>query len=243
MEEESKNWVVSEVFEPKRPTINDMALDDRPREKLLEKGADKLSLSELLAILIGSGSTEETAVQLSQRILSSCGNSLNTLFRMSADSLSAYKGMGEAKVARIIAACELSRRREQESVPEQVLLDDAAKVFQYMRPRMGDLTREQGWVLLMNNRFALIKAVKLSEGGITETAIDVRVIAKEALVNDATIVTLCHNHPSGNLHPSRDDDNLTRQVKEALKTLRLYLSDHIIITSSDYYSYNEEGKL
>lgn len=236
-------WYVSETFEPGSRAISNMAPDDRPREKLLEKGPAALSKAELLAILIGSGSNNETAIQLAQRILGSCDNNLHTLFRMSADALNTYKGMGNAKTARIIAACELSRRREEEETPEKATLDSAAAIYRYMKPRMGDLNREQGWAVLMDNSLKLIKAVRLSEGGITETSIDVRIMAKEAIVNNATVVALCHNHPSGNLVPSRDDDNLTKKVNEALKTLRIHFADHIIVTASDYYSYRENGKL
>lgn len=241
--EDNYGWYVSETFEPENRTISNMAPDDRPREKLLEKGPATLSKAELLAILIGSGSTKETAIQLAQRILSSCGDNLHTLFRMSADALNSYKGMGDAKTARIIAACELSRRREAEETPERAVLDNAADIYKYMKPRMGDLTREQGWVVLMDNSFRLVKAVRLSEGGITETAFDVRIVAREAIINNATVVTLCHNHPSGNLIPSRDDDALTKRVNEALRTLRLHLADHVIITAADYYSFRENGKL
>ena len=223
--------------------ITDWSEADRPREKLRDKGAETLSDAELLAILIGSGSTKESAVALMQRILSACDNNLNTLGKMSLHELMQYNGIGEAKAITIIAACELGKRRQAAKAAERPDMGSAQAVYEYMHPKMQDLDTEEAWVLLMNQRFRLIKAVRLSHGGLTETAVDVRVILREALLANATTVTLIHNHPSGNARPSGDDDRITHKLKTACETMRLYLIDHLIVTDGRYYSYAEEGRI
>lgn len=243
MEGTDNDWVVSEMYEPEGRSIPNWSEDDRPREKMLAHGADTLSKAELIAVLIGSGSANETAVQLAQRILSACGDNLHTLSRLNASDLKAYNGMGDAKAAAIIAACELGRRRAMEDIPNNPALGTPDKVYEYMRPLMQDLNHEEGWVLLMDNSLHLKRPVKISRGGFTETAIDVRMAMKEALLAGATAFTLCHNHPSGNLVPSYDDDHLTTKIKEAGKLLRIQFLDHVIITANGYYSYREEGRL
>ena len=223
--------------------ITDWSEADRPREKLRDKGAETLSDAELLAILIGSGSTKESAVALMQRILSACDNNLNTLGKMSLHELMQYNGIGEAKAITIIAACELGKRRQAAKAAERPDMGSAQAVYEYMHPKMQDLDTEEAWVLLMNQRFRLIKAVRLSHGGLTETAVDVRVILREALLANATTLTLIHNHPSGNARPSGDDDRITHKLKTACETMRLYLIDHLIVTDGRYYSYAEEGRI
>ena len=223
--------------------ITDWSEADRPREKLRDKGAETLSDAELLAILIGSGSTKESAVALMQRILSACDNNLNTLGKMSLHELMQYNGIGEAKAITIIAACELGKRRQAAKAAERPDMGSAQAVYEYMHPKMQDLDIEEAWVLLMNQRFRLIKAVRLSHGGLTETAVDVRVILREALLANATTLTLIHNHPSGNARPSGDDDRITHKLKTACETMRLYLIDHLIVTDGRYYSYAEEGRI
>ena len=223
--------------------ITDWSEADRPREKLRDKGAETLSDAELLAILIGSGSTKESAVALMQRILSACDNNLNTLGKMSLHELMQYNGIGEAKAITIIAACELGKRRQAAKAAERPDMGSAQAVYEYMHPKMQDLDTEEAWVLLMNQRFRLIKAVRLSHGGLTETAVDVRVILREALLANATTLTLIHNHPSGNARPSGDDDRITHKLKTACETMRLYLIDHLIVTDGSYYSYAEEGRI
>ena len=223
--------------------ISDWSEADRPREKLRDKGAETLSDAELLAILIGSGSTKESAVALMQRILSACDNNLNTLGKMSLHELMQYNGIGEAKAITIIAACELGKRRQAAKAAERPDMGSAQAVYEYMHPKMQDLDTEEAWVLLMNQRFRLIKAVRLSHGGLTETAVDVRVILREALLTNATTLTLIHNHPSGNARPSGDDDRITHKLKTACETMRLYLIDHLIVTDGRYYSYAEEGRI
>lgn len=237
-------WHVSEVFEPDKLNINQWSEEDRPREKLERLGPAALSSAELLAILIGSGSPEENAVDLMKKVLNNCGNSLKTLGRMSIEELKTYKGIGEAKAITILAACELGRRRQEEEAKERLNLSSTQTIYEYMHPKVQDLSTEEAWILLLNNNFKLITdAICLSHGGLTETAVDVRLVVKHALLNNATVVILVHNHPSGNTHPSRDDDRITKQVKEGLQLMRLYLADHIIITDGDYYSYKENGKL
>lgn len=226
-------------------SINQWAEEDRPREKLMRLGAAALSNAELLAILIGSGSQEESAVDLTKRVLVDCGNNLNTLGKMTIEQLTGgrYKGLGPAKAVAIIAACELGKRRQAEKAEERKQLNSALAIYEYMHPRMQDLSEEEAWVLLMNQNFKLIKSVQLSHGGITETAVDVRVIVKHALLCNATVVALCHNHPSNNASPSGDDDRLTQRVKKACELMRLHFLDHLIITDGRYYSYSEEGRL
>ena len=226
-----------------RLSINEWAEEDRPREKLQALGAECLSNAELLAILIGSGSTDESAVALMKRIMNDCSNNLNTLGKMSIRELTAYKGMGPAKAITILAACELGKRRQKTQVEERRRLSSPQDSYEYMHPTMQDLDVEEAWVLLLNQGFRLIKPVRLSHGGISETAVDIRLIMKEAIVNNATVIALCHNHPSNNLFPSRNDDNLTRNVKKACETMRIHFLDHVIVTDGAYYSYSEKGRL
>jgi DNA repair protein RadC len=223
--------------------INQWAEEDRPREKLMRLGADALTNAELLAILIGSGSTKESAVDLMKRILNDCQNNLNTLGKMSIHELQQYNGMGPAKAITVMAACELGKRRQAEKVQERKDLGSPRAIYEFMHPKMQDLDTEEAWVILMNQNYKLIKAERLSHGGITETAVDVRLIVKAALMNNATIVAFCHNHPSNNARPSKEDDRLTERVKKACEVMRLYLLDHVIVTDGNYYSYREKGRL
>ena len=201
-----------------------------------------MSNTELLAILIGSGNTDESAVELMKRILNSCNNSLNTLGKMSIRELMTFKGIGEAKAITILAACELGKRRQREQPEQRPELSTATRMYNYLHPRMQDLDVEEAWVLLMNQNFKLIKSLRLSHGGITETAVDVRLIIKEAVLCNATILALAHNHPSGSIRPSREDDRLTQSVKQACDVMRIHFADHIIVADGSYYSYHEQGK-
>ena len=224
-------------------SINQWAEEDRPREKLMRLGAEALSNAELLAILIGSGSPKESAVELMKRLLIGCNNNLNTLGKRTIHELCQYNGIGEAKAITILAACELGKRRQAEKAEERKSLGSASAIYEYMHPKMQDLDTEEAWILLMNQNYKLIKAERISHGGITETAVDVRIIIREALLHNATVVAFCHNHPSNNLRPSNDDNRLTQRIKSACDTMRLYFLDHLIITDGAYYSYHEEGKL
>ena len=224
-------------------TIAQWSSDDQPREKLRDLGPDALSNAELLAILIGSGSTKETAVELMKRLLGDCNNNLNTLGKKTIRELCGYNGIGEAKAITLLAACELGKRRQREKAEERPDLGAPTAIYNYMHPRMQDLDVEEAWVILMNQRYRLIRALRISHGGISETAVDVRIIMKEALLCNATVMALVHNHPSGQAHPSRDDDRLTQRVKQACDTMRIYMLDHIIVCDGAYYSYNEQGRL
>lgn len=223
--------------------INQWAEEDRPREKLLARGPEALTDAELLAILIGSGTTEETAVDLMKRVLADCQNNLNTLGRRSIHELTAYKGIGEAKAVTIAAACELGRRRAATRAAEREDMGSAVAIYGYMHPRIGELDTEESWVLLMNQRFGLIRAVRLSHGGLTDTAVDVRLAIKEAVLANATILALTHNHPSGNTQPSRNDDRLTETFQKACELMRIHFADHVIVTDGAYYSYREQGRI
>lgn len=224
-------------------TISQWAEEDRPRERLLAHGASALTNAELLAILIGSGTPQVSAVDLMKQVLGDCGNNLNALGKLSFRQLTAYKGIGEAKAVTLLAACELGKRRQMEQALERPELSSAQAIYDYMRPRMQDLDVEEAWVLLMNHNFRHIATLNIARGGITEAAVDVRLILREALVAGATVVALCHNHPSGNAKPSRADDCLTESVKTACQAVRIHLADHVIVTDGQYYSYAEHGKI
>lgn len=223
--------------------INQWAAEDRPREKLLEKGAEALSDAELLAILIGSGSTKESAVDLMKRVLNSCDNNLNSLGKLTVTDLTQFNGIGEAKAITIMAACELGKRRAACKPKEREDMGSAQAIYEYMLPKMQDLDVEESWVLMLNQNLKLIKAKELSHGGLTETAVDVRVILREAILCNATVIALCHNHPSNNNTPSKQDDQLTRRIKEACDIMRIFFLDHVIVCDGKYYSYHEAGKL
>ena len=224
-------------------TITDWAKEDRPRERLERLGAEALSNAELLAILIGSGTPQVSAVDLMKNVLASCHNNLNTLGKMTIRDLEAFKGIGPAKAITILAACELGKRRAREKAEERTDLGSATAIYNLMHPKMQDLDVEEFHILLMNQHFKLIREVRISHGGITETAVDIRVIMREAILNNATVLAACHNHPSGNTHPSRQDDQLTERIRKACDIMRIYFLDHVIVTDGSYYSYREQGKL
>ncbi len=224
-------------------SIAKWASEDQPREKLEQLGPTALSNAELCAILIGSGSQEESAVELMKRILNDCDNNLNTLGKRTIKELQKYKGMGPAKAITLLAACELGKRRALDKIGTRPELTNSQAIYDFMLPRMQDLYVEEAWILLMNQNFKLIKAERVSHGGYTETAVDIRLIMKETILNNATILALCHNHPSNCPQPSQNDDMLTRQVQKACNILRIFFMDHIIVTDGQYYSYHDKGKL
>lgn len=223
-------------------TINRWAEEDRPREKMISKGAQALTNAELLAILIGSGNDEDSAVGLMQKVLAAYNNSIDQVGRLSVDELCRFKGIGPAKAVTILAACELGRRRAVEQ-PERRQVRSAAQVYEYFYQTLRDAPVEECHVLLLNQSSRIIDSVRIGMGGLTETVVDVRLILREALLKRATSLILCHNHPSGTLHPSIHDDRLTRQVQEAARLLNIGLLDHVIFTDGGYYSYADEGKL
>lgn len=226
-----------------RRCIKDWALEDRPREKMMDKGEQALSNSELLAILIGSGTTKKTAVELMQDIMLVCDNRLSRLSQMSLDELTAFPGIGPAKAITIKAAAEIGRRRSLESSDDITHISNAEAAYRVMHPIMRDLPNEEFWLLLLNNNSGLIRKIRLSSGGLTATAVDVRMLLKQALLADATQIIVCHNHPSGSLRPSSDDCSLTERIHAACQTMRIRLIDHIIVTDGHYYSFLQEGKL
>ena len=224
-------------------TIANWSEDDQPREKLRDKGPEALSNAELLAILIGSGTPGTSAVELMQTVLNSCNNNLNTLGKKTIRELMEFKGIGEAKAITILAACELGKRRQMEKAEERPDLGTATKIYNHMHPVLQDCDVEEFWLLLMNQNHRLIKQLRISHGGITETAVDIRIIMREAVLANATILAVCHNHPSGNLRPSSHDNDLTTQLQHACQLMRLHLMDHLIITDGAYFSYRESGRI
>ena len=223
--------------------INQWAEEDRPREKMERLGAEALSDAELLAILVGSGSPQEDAVSLMKRILSDCNNNLNTLGKMTLRQLCEYNGIGPAKAITILAACELGKRRQMEKPEERPDLGTATKIYNHMHPVLQDCDVEEFWLLLMNQNNRLIKKVRISHGGITEVSVDIRIIMREAVLANATIIAVCHNHPSGNLRPSTADNDLTNQLQRACQLMRIHFMDHVILTDGNYFSYRETGRL
>ncbi|MDP2685813.1 MAG: DNA repair protein RadC [Aequorivita sp.] len=217
--------------------------DDRPREKMLQKGRIALSDAELIAILIGSGSRNESAVSLSQRILASVGNNLSELGRLSIPELMEFKGIGEAKAISIAAAMELGRRRRTGEALDRKKITSSNSVFEYVQPIIGELPHEEFWILYLNNSNKIIKSAQLSKGGITGTIVDVRLAFKEALQLGAVGIILAHNHPSGTLKPSQADIQLTKKLKLAGDSLDIKVLDHLIITEKAYFSFADENML
>ena len=227
----------------KKLNINQWAEEDRPREKMMALGAQGLSDAELLAILIGSGNTEESAVDLMKHVLADCNNNLNTLGKMTIHDLMQYNGIGEAKAITILAACELGKRRQMEKPEERPDLGTATKIYNHMHPVLQDCDVEEFWILLMNQNHRLIKKLRISHGGITEVSVDIRIIMREVVLANATILAVCHNHPSGNLRPSEQDNQLTYALQQACNLMRIHLMDHVILTDGAYFSYHETGRI
>ena len=222
--------------------ISDWSEEDRPREKLMLKGKETLSNAELIAILIGSGSHKESAVDLSRRILASVDHNLNSLTKLSISQLMNFKGVGEAKAITIISALELGRRqRSEDALQFKNKVTSSKVVFEIMQPIIGELSHEEFWVLFLNNSNRVISKSQLSKGGITGTIVDVRLVFKLALESGATGLILCHNHPSGSLIPSSADKEITKKLKQAGDSLDVKVLDHLIITETKYYSFVDEG--
>ena len=221
--------------------ITNWSEDDKPREKLMLKGKSALSDAELIAILIGSGSRSESAVDLSKRILASVDNNLNALGKLSITQLMTFKGIGEAKAISIIAALELGRRRRSEDALELKKVTSSKVIFEIMQPIIGELPHEEFWIIYLNNSNKVISKSQLSKGGITGTLVDVRIVFKTALEMGATALILCHNHPSGTLVPSDADKQITRKLKLAGESLEIKVLDHLIVTEASYFSFADEG--
>jgi len=230
-------------YENKPLPIKSWAEDDRPREKLLLKGKQVLSDAELIAILIGSGNKNESAVALSKRILATIDNNLNKLGKLLVSDLTKFKGIGEAKAISIITALEIGRRRRLEEALEVQKITSSKAVFSIMQPLIGELQHEEFWVLFLNNSNKVLYKNLLSKGGLTGTLVDVRLVFKKAIELYATALILCHNHPSGKLEASNADKSITKKIKDAGETLDIKVLDHLIITENAYFSFADENIL
>ena len=224
-------------------SIKDWSQDDQPREKLRDKGKAALSDAELVAILIGSGNRDESAVALCKRILASVDHNLNELGKLSIQQLTIFKGIGEAKAIAIAAAMELGRRRRIEDAIEKQKITSSKSVFDLMVPILGELPHEEFWIIYMNNSNKIIQKTQQSKGGITGTLVDVRLVLKTALEVGATSLILVHNHPSGTLKPSQADQQLTQKLKIASESLDIKVLDHVIITEKAYFSFADENMM
>lgn len=231
------------AYDFKLTTIKSWAEEDRPREKLLSKGKQVLSDSELVAILIGSGNDTETAVDLAKRILNSVNNNLNELGKLSINDLKQFKGIGEAKAISIIAALELGRRRQSGTALEKIKITSSQDVFAFVQPFLADLPHEAFLLVCLNRANQLIYHQTISIGGVSGTVADIRIILKVAIEKLASGIIVAHNHPSGNVQPSSEDEKLTKQLKEAAKYMNINLHDHLIVGNSNYFSFADEGKL
>ena len=224
-------------------TIREWSEDDRPREKLLSKGKASLSDAELLAILIGSGSRDESAVDLCKRILKDNSHKLNRLAKLSISDLMQYKGIGEAKAISIQAALEIGRRRRLEEALVTPKVTTSRSAYEILQPLLGDLNHEEFWVLMLSNSNHVLQKQQLSIGGMTGTVVDIRILFKKALEANAVAIVIGHNHPSGVLRPSKADETLTKRIKEAGDFLNINLLDHLIVTQQGYLSFADEGLL
>lgn len=224
----------------KSNSIKNWSPDDRPREKLLSKGKEALSHAELLAILIGSGTRSESAVDLCKRILQDLNNDLSALGRMEVKDLMRYKGIGEAKAITIITAMEIGFRRKLADKSEITKIKSSKDAYEAIHTKLCDLPHEEFWVMLLNNSSRLMKMERVSTGGMTGTVADVRIIFRKALEEKATSIIVCHNHPSGNRQPSEADKKLTKKLSQAGEILDIKVLDHLIVTESEYFSFADE---
>ena len=226
-----------------RLPISRWSIEDRPTEKLQRLGTDSLTDAELLAILIGSGTQQYSAVDIAKHVMGKFNNNLNTLGKARFDEFEDIEGVGTQTACKIMAAVELGKRRQAATAELRPDMSTATRIYNYMLPKMQDLNHEEFWVLLMNQNYRLLKAERISIGGITETSADIRIIMREAVLNNATILAAVHNHPSGSLTPSRADDTLTTAIKNACSVMRIHFLDHVIVTDGAFYSFHEMGKL
>lgn len=227
----------------KKMSIKFLAEDDRPREKFVLKGKSALSDSELLAIIMSSGSRDESAVELARRILESVGNNWHNLSLLNLQDLMKFKGIGEAKAISISAALEIGRRKSAQEVPEKVKISCSKDAFKIFHPLLADLLTEEFWVIFLNQNNKILGKSQLSTGGINFSLVDLRVLFKLALEFSCSAIMIAHNHPSGNLKPSQSDNKITKDISEAGKILNIQLLDHLIITQSSFFSYSDENLL
>lgn len=224
-------------------SIKFLAEDDRPREKFLLKGRNAVSDSELLAIIMGSGNREESAVDLARRILDSVDNNWHQLSKLSVKDLMKFKGIGEAKAISIATALEIGRRRAAQEIPERKKISNSKDVFELLKPYLGDLSTEEFWAVFVNQDNKVLHFSKLTSGGINFSLVDIRILFKIALEHFATGIFVAHNHPSGSLKPSNQDRSITKQIAEAGKILNINLIDHLILNQNAYFSFADEGIL
>jgi DNA repair protein RadC len=229
------------VQHPKK-SIKDWAPDDRPREKLHSKGPEALSNSELLAILLGSGTKTKSAIEVGKEVLALAADNLNALGKLSLKELMKVEGIGEARAITIAAALELGRRRQASEV-QKPKVTSSSDIAHYLRAQLRDKTHEVFVVAFLNRSNKIIHIETISEGGITATVVDTRIILKKALEQNAVSIVLCHNHPSGSLKPSKADEHLTEKIKQAALILDINLIDHVIVSEDGYYSFADEGIL
>ncbi|MBF6610125.1 MAG: DNA repair protein RadC [Chryseobacterium sp.] len=224
-------------------SIKFLAEDDRPREKFLMKGKNALSDAELLAIIMGSGNRQESAVDLARRILNAVENNWHQLSKLSVKDLMKFNGVGEAKAISIASALEIGRRRAAQEVPERKKITCSKDVFEFLKPYLGDLQTEEFWAVFVNQNNRILHFSQLTTGGISSSIVDVRILFKTALEHFATAVFVAHNHPSGNLKPSQEDIRITKQIAEGGNFLNIKLLDHLILNQTSYYSFADEGLL
>lgn len=219
-----------------------LSIEDTPQYKAANKGITTLTNVELLSMIINRGAGTIGSINQARQLLNMCDNNLALLTKLSTFDMQVVEGIGDCKALAILAAIELGKRRAIEKV-DRTNISSADNIYNYMHPILQDLQHEEAYILLLNQNYKLIKSVRLSQGGLSETSVDVRVALKEALINNATVLALIHNHPSGNATPSRPDDEITKRFQKACDMMRIYFLDHVIITDGKYYSYRESGRL
>lgn len=222
---------------------NDILADERPEFKAANYGFDTLSNTELLSMIINRGAGTTESLSQARQLMNIADGSLSNLAKLSMDEMQVVQGIGDCKALAVLAAIELGKRRALERMPTKPDLGSSLAIYNYMLPQMADLKVEQAHAIFMNQNFRLIKSLKLSQGGITETSVDIRILMREAVMSGATIMAFVHNHPSGNTQPSKADDMLTQQIAKASQIMRIFFMDHVIITDGSFYSYHDKGRL
>ena len=230
-------------YENRKLTIKEWSVQDRPREKYAKNGAMALSDAELIAILLRTGNTAESAVDLAKKLLAASGNSLNSLSDMSLRELSKIKGIGQAKAIALLTAFELGKRIRSEKVEESLQILNSRDVVNLMQDKIAHLDHEEFWAIYLNQANRILQTCQISKGGISTTGVDTRIVMQEAVLHNATQIILCHNHPSSSVRPSRSDIQLTEKLHRAAELMDLILVDHIIIHKERYYSFAEEGRI
>lgn len=222
---------------------NNILADERPEFKAANYGFDTLSNTELLSMIINRGAGTTESLSQARQLMNIADGSLSNLAKLSMDEMQVVQGIGDCKALAVLAAIELGKRRALERMPPKPDLGSSLAIYNYMLPQMADLKVEQAHAIFMNQNFRLIKSVKLSQGGITETSVDIRILMREAVMSGATIMAFVHNHPSGNTQPSKADDVLTQQIAKASQIMRIFFMDHVIVADGSFYSYHDKGRL